>query len=169
MVLFALTCVGLIAGTQIAFGEQVFNIISAFNRIDSTIAVVIILSALNLGATALVVFGNLYPGGLLLNNLFPKRYTVVSGAFLVSLIGTLILPWKLVETQTMLFYFYGFIGSMFGSLIGIMISDYFFNKKQKLDYRAVYAQPGDNEYVKAYDVPALTILALGFSVAFSGV
>lgn len=168
-VLFALTCVGLIAGTQIAFQEPIFNIIQAFNRIESTFAVVIILTALNLGATALVIFGNLYPGGLLLTNLFPKKFNVVKGAFLISLIGTIILPWKLVETQTMLFYFYSFIGSMFGPLIGIMISDFFFNKKQFLDYRTMYEQPSDNgQYAKDYHPIALTILAIGFTFSFSG-
>lgn len=168
-VLFALTCVGLIAGTQIAFQEPIFNIIQAFNKIESTIAVIIILTALNLGATALVVFGNLFPGGLLLTNLFPKKFNVIKGAFLVSLIGTVILPWKLVETQTMLFYFYSFIGSMFGPLIGIMISDYFFNKKQFLDYRAMYGQPNkDTQYAKEYNPVALTVLGIGFTFSFIG-
>lgn len=167
-VLFALTCVGLIAGTQIAFQEPIFNIIQAFNKIENTLAVVIILTALNLGATALVVFGNLFPSGLLLTNLFPKRFNVIKGAFLISIIGTMILPWRLVETQTMLFYLYSFIGSMFGPLIGIMISDYFFNKKQFLDYRAMYEQPQKSQLAKEYNPTALTILAIGFTFSFIG-
>lgn len=168
-VLFAITCVGLIAGTQIAFQEPVFNIIQAFNRIESTVAVVIILSALNLGATALVVFGNLFPGGLLLTNLFPKKFSVVKGALLISIIGTLILPWKLVQTQSMLFYFYSFIGSMFGPVIGIMISDFYFNKKQKLDYRSIYVHDAkDSEHAVNYNTHALTILGISFGFAFLG-
>nr|WP_308128774.1 cytosine permease [Bacillus sp. sid0103] len=62
-VLFAITCVALIAGTEIAFGEPIFNIVHAIDKIDNTFSVVVLILALNVGATAFVVFANLLPSG----------------------------------------------------------------------------------------------------------
>ncbi len=57
--LFAVTCIGLIVGTQIAFGEPIFNIVDAIGKIDNPFAVIVLILALNVGATGFVVFGNL--------------------------------------------------------------------------------------------------------------
>ncbi|MGF2055312.1 cytosine permease [Vagococcus fluvialis] len=72
-VLFAITCVSLFAGTALAFPELTsFDIVMSINQMDSSLAVIILIMALNIGAFAFVVFGNLYPAGLQLTSLMPK-------------------------------------------------------------------------------------------------
>ena len=164
-ILFAITCVALFAGTAIAFPELTsFDIVSSINQMDSTIAVVVLIMALNIGALAFVVFGNLYPAGLQLTALMPKVFTVKTGGIMTGILGAVILPWKIVNN---LFLFYSFIGSMFGPIAGIMLSDFFINKKQTLDLKQIYA-PENSELSVSYNKRAMYVLAFSFTLSMIG-
>lgn len=168
-VLFAITCVGLIAGTQIAFNKPIFNIVDAIDMMNSNLAVITLILALNLGATSFVVFGNLFPAGLQLSSLYPKNINVVKGGLITAVIGVLILPWKLVENQETLFYFYSFIGSMFGPITGIMLSDFFIKRKQKIDLSKIYIGTSTSSNpVNNYNKLAIITLIISFSLPMSG-
>ncbi|MGX7420518.1 cytosine permease [Carnobacterium gallinarum] len=168
-ILFAITCVGLIAGTQIAFGEPIFNIVNAFDKIENTFAVFVLILALNMGALAFVVFGNLFPAGLQMASLFPGKLDVKKAGILTAVIGTLILPWKLVENASTLFYFYGFIGSMFGPIVGIMLSSFYFEHHKSVDLKEIYVAEGENGRFKSgYNKIAMITLGISFVVSMSG-
>ena len=171
--LFAVVTVAIIAGTKIAFGEEIFNIVYAFDKMDNNllgnIAVILIILALNTGATAFVVFANLLPAGLQMTAMFPKAFTVKTAGLLTAVVGTLILPWKLVESQQMLFLFYGFIGSMFGPIAGIMLASYYLERKDRLDLDRLYVREGDNgEHPSGYNRLAITVLIVSFVVTMLG-
>lgn len=164
-ILFAITCVSLFAGTAIAFPEmQNFDIVMAINQMDSSLAVIVLIMALNLGATAFVVFGNLFPAGLQLTALAPKLFTVKTGGILTGLLGVFILPWKIINH---LFLFYSFIGSMFGPIAGIMISDFFINKKGQLNLQEIYAAEGSAQS-RDYNTRAVIVLAISFTLSMIG-
>ncbi|MGX7151205.1 cytosine permease [Enterococcus ureasiticus] len=168
-ILFAITCVGLIAGTQIAFGEPIFNIVNAFDKIDNTFAVFVLILALNMGALAFVVFGNLFPAGLQMSSLFPKFLDVKKAGVLTAIIGTMILPWKLVENASTLFYFYSFIGSMFGPIAGIMLASFYIEHKQVIDLDDIYVEDGNlGEFKSGYNKTAMITLATSFVITMSG-
>lgn len=168
-VLFAITCVALIAGTEIAFGEPIFNIVHALDKMDSTFAVVVLILALNVGAIAFVVYANLLPSGLQMSALFPKLFTVKSAGILTAVVGTLILPWKLVESASTLFYFYSFIGSIFGPIAGIMLSSFFIHRKRVLNLDNIYVpQESNGEYKNGYNPVAMVVLAISFILPMSG-
>jgi allantoin permease len=168
-VLFAITCVALIAGTEIAFGEPIFNIVHAIDKIENTFSVVVLILALNVGATAFVVFANLLPSGLQMTALFPKVFTVKKAGVLTAIVGTLILPWKLVSSASTLFYLYSFIGSIFGPIAGIMLSSFYIHRKRKLDLDNIYVPEGSHgEYKNGYNPIAMAVLGISFILPMSG-
>ncbi len=168
-VLFAITCVSLIAGTKIAFNSSIFNIVYAIDKMESNWAVIPLILALNMGATAFVVFGNLFPAGLQLVALFPSKMTVIKGGVITAIIGTLIMPWKLVESQETLFYFYSFIGSMFGPITGIMLSDYFIRRKGYIDLKQIYISTTTKaKDAYFYNKQAIIVLIISFSFSMIG-
>lgn len=168
-VLFAITCVSLIAGTKIAFNSSIFNIVYAVDKMESNWAVIPLILALNMGATAFVVFGNLFPAGLQLVALFPSKMTVIKGGVITAIIGTLIMPWKLVESQETLFYFYSFIGSMFGPITGIMLSDYFIRRKGYIDLKQIYISTTTKaKDAYFYNKQAIIVLIISFSFSMIG-
>ncbi|MEH7452596.1 cytosine permease [Gottfriedia acidiceleris] len=168
-ILFAITCVSLIAGTEIAFGEPIFNIVHAIDKIENTFSVLVLILALNVGAIAFVVFANLLPSGLQMTALFPKVFTVKSAGILTAIIGTLILPWKLVSSPATLFYFYSFIGSIFGPITGIMLSNFYIHRKRQMNLDHIYIPNGSNGgYKNGYNASAMIVLAISFILPMSG-
>lgn len=169
-ILFAITCIALIVGTEIAFGEPIFNIVDAIGKINNTFSVVILLLALNVGATAFVVFGNLMPAGLQMTALFPKIFNVKTAGILTAIIGTVILPWKLVSSTAALYLFYSFIGSMYGPIAGIMLASFYIQRKKRLDLSQIYVKPGeDGGYKGGYNRIAVIVLIISFLIPMSGV
>ena len=168
-ILFAITSVGLLVGTQIAFGLTNFDIVAAIDQIGNPVAVIILLLALNIGSTSYVVFGNLLPSGLQMTALFPKVFSVKSAAIVTAILGTIILPWKLVNGTAALYMFYSFIGSMYGPITGIMLVSFFLERKKKLDLSAIYVKPGENgEYKNGFNMTACGVLIVSFMITLSG-
>lgn len=168
-ILFAITSVGLLVGTQIAFGLTNFDIVAAIDQIGNPVAVIILLLALNIGSTSYVVFGNLLPSGLQMTALFPKVFSVKSAAIVTAILGTIILPWKLVNGTAALYMFYSFIGSMYGPITGIMLVSFFLERKKKLDLSAIYVKPGENgEYKNGFNMTACGVLIVSFIITLSG-
>ncbi|MEO7349938.1 MAG: cytosine permease, partial [Terrimesophilobacter sp.] len=174
-ILFALVTVSFVASLQVATGGN-FDInrpgvfVDAINSIGNPFVVVLLIIAMNIGAIAFVVFGNMLPAGLQLTAQLPKLFTVKRGAILAALIGTVILPWQFVENTDMLFLFYSFIGSMFGPILGIMLASYFVGRGRTLDLNGIYAdyRGGEKGSLPAYNWPALTVLILSFVVTMAG-
>ncbi|QIK64325.1 allantoin transporter [Leucobacter viscericola] len=173
--LFALVAVSFVASLQVATNGN-FDInrpgvfVEAINSIGNPFVVVVLIIAMNVGAVAFVVFGNMLPAGLQLAAQLPKFFTVKRGALLTAVIGTLILPWQFVENTNMLFLFYSIIGSLFGPIVGIMLSSYFIERRRRVDIPGIYAdyRGGERGSLPAYNWRAIAVLAISFVLTMSG-
>ncbi len=75
---------------------------------------------------------------------------------------------KFVENTAALFFFYSFIGSMFGPIAGIMLASYWFERR-RLDLAEIYVAPGDpGRYPGGINMVALGILIVSFIITMSG-
>lgn len=172
--LFAAVTVGFMASlSAVSGGEVDVNkptiFVDAINSIGNPFVVILLILAMNVGATAFVVFGNMLPAGLQLTAQFPKLFSVKTGGLVAAVVGTLILPWKFVENTTMLYLFYSFIGSMFGPIAGIMLASYYFERKKVLDLDAIYTEPGSNgAYSGGTNWRAVGVLAVSFVITMAG-
>jgi len=100
---------------------------------------------------------------------FPKVFSVLTGGLLAAVVGTLILPWKFVENTTALFFFYSFIGSMFGPIAGIMLASYYFERRRRLDLDSIYVAPGaPGRYPGGINMRAVAVLIVSFIITMSG-
>ncbi len=174
-ILFALVTVSFVASLQaLTSGDFDINrpgvFVDAINSIGNPFVVVLLILAMNVGAVAFVVFGNMLPAGLQLTAQMPKIFTLKSGALLAAVIGTVILPWKFVENTDMLFLFYSFIGSLFGPIAGIMLASYFIERKRTLDLPGIYAdyKGGEKGSLPAYNWTALGVLFASFVITMIG-
>lgn len=174
--LFALVTVSFVAALQVVSGGDVdINrpgvFIQAINEgVGNPFVVVLLILAMNVGAIAFVVFGNMLPAGLQLTAQLPKVFTLRRGAILAAVIGTLIVPWKFVENTDALFLFYSLIGSMFGPIVGIMLASYFLERRRTLDIEGIYAdyRGGEKGSLPAYNWRALGVLVASFAITMAG-
>ena len=172
-VLFAIVTVALMASLAAVTGgvdpTKPTIFVDAINSINSPVVVVLLIVAMNVGAVAFAVFGNMLPSGLQMTAQFPKLFSVKTGGLLAAAVGTAILPWKFVENTTMLFFFYSFIGSMFGPIAGIMLASYYFERRRRLDLDDIYVAPGAaGRYPGGTNNRAVAVLVVSFVITMSG-
>lgn len=175
-ILFAIVTVSFIGALQVVSGgkfdiNQPFVFIQAVGEgVGNPFVVVLLILAMNVGAVAFVVFGNMLPAGLQLTAQLPKLFTLKRGAILAAVIGTLILPWQFVENTDALFLFYSLIGSMFGPIVGIMLASYFVERKRTLDVEGIYAdyKGGQKGSLPAYNWRAIGVLIASFAITMIG-
>lgn len=174
-ILFTLVTVSFMASLSVATqGDFDINspvvFVQAINSIGNPFVVVFLILAMNVGAIAFCVFGNMLPAGLQLTAQLPKVFTLNRGAVLTAVVGTLILPWVFLETTSILFLFYAFIGSMFGPIAGIMLASYFVERKRTLDVEGIYAdyKGGQKGSLPAYNWRAVGLLIFSFVFTMLG-
>lgn len=173
--LFALVTVSFVASLQVATSGN-FDInrpgvfVEAISSIGNPFVVVLLILAMNVGAIAFVVFGNMLPAGLQLTAQLPKIFSLKGGAILAAIIGTAILPWQFVANTDMLFLFYSVIGSMFGPIVGIMLASYFIERGRTVNLPGIYAdyRKGEKGSLPAYNWRAIIVLAASFIITMIG-
>jgi len=84
------------------------------------------------------------------------------GGYITGFIGILIFPWKLVEDPTG--YIYSWLvgySALLGPVGGIMIADYYFIRKQKLETSELYSHGGRYGYGNGFNMIAILALLIG--------
>ncbi len=80
------------------------------------------------------------------------------------MIGILIFPWKLIaDPQGYIFKWLIAYSSLLGPVGGIMIADYFFLRRKKLDVGALYQGFGPYWYKRGFNLFAIAALVIGIA------
>jgi nucleobase:cation symporter-1, NCS1 family len=98
-----------------------------------------------------------------LSNLSPRRISFKRGALIASVVGFVILPWKLMSAVTYLFAWLLGYGAMLGAVGGIMIADYYLLRRRLLVVDDLYRRGGEYEYRGGWNPIALVALVIGIA------
>ncbi|MEY2194337.1 NCS1 family nucleobase:cation symporter [Neobacillus sp. BF23-41] len=153
--LFAVASITIIVGSEIAFGVPIWNVLEVINRFDSKFAIILSLLTICLTTLSVNIVGNIIPAGYQLASFSPKRLNFKSGAFIGTIIGLLIMPWKLMESPTSIFTFLNMIGGMLSPVIGVMLADYFIIKKREINLQELYFPNSKGRFSNGVNWPAL--------------
>ena len=77
------------------------------------------------------------------SNLFPKKISFRMGGLITGIIGILIAPWWLLNEIS---GFLIFVSGLLGPVLGIMITDYFYIRKKKMELAELYKHDGIYSY-----------------------
>lgn len=170
-VIFAFSSVAILIGGSIHYGVQEWNVLNIVDRWDSMPAIILAMVVLLMTTISTNATGNIIPAAYQLSALFPKKVNYKKGVIIAGVISYLIMPWKLMENSDSIFAFLNMIGAVLGPVGGVMIAQYFFVLKEKLNLDELYMDPEadntDNQYKgvnkEAYiaTIVALVISLLG--------
>jgi allantoin permease len=83
--------------------------------------------------------GKIVPAGFQMTALFPKKLNFKTGALIASIIGILIMPWKLMENPTSIFTFLNIVGGLLSPVIGVMLTHYYLICKKEINIQELYS------------------------------
>jgi allantoin permease len=152
--LFAVASITIIVGSEIAFGVPIWNVLDVVERFDSKFAFVLSLMTICFSTLSVNIVGNIIPAGFQLTALFPKKLNFRTGALVATIIGILIMPWKLMENPTSIFAFLNIVGGLLSPVIGIMLTHYFLICRKNINLQELY-NTNENRISNEINLPAM--------------
>lgn len=160
--LFAVATVVTTSGGLAVFGELITDPVELVARIDNTTAVLLGALTFMTATIATNIVANFVSGAMDVANLAPRIFTFRRAGLVASTVSVLIMPWNLYANPTMVQYTLGTFSAFIGPIFGIVICEYFFVRRQRLDLEHLYtADPrGKYWYRRGFNPRAIAALVL---------
>ena len=115
------------------------------------------------------VAANMVGPALDFTNAFPRAIDFRIGVMIVMAIGTILLPWRLLESpESYVFVWLGFYGGVTGAIGGVMVADYWILKNTHLNVPQLFMQEGRYWYNSGFNLRALAAFGIGAFFAVGG-
>src|ERR1035437_1700662 len=159
MTLFSFIGVVVTSATLIIYGQTIWDPLVLAGKFESKMLVSIAMIAVTLSTLATNIAANIVSPANDFANLSPSRISFKTGGYITGIIGLLIFPWKLIADPTgYIFTWLIAYSSLLGPIGGIMIADYYFIRKQKLNVNELYQLKGQYSFGNGFN--KLAIIAL---------
>jgi len=102
-------------------------------------------------------------------NAFPKWISFRTGGLITGIIGILMQPWRLLADPSgyIFAWLVGYSGGL-GSIAGVLIADYWFVRKKRLELGDLYRPQGAYTYTRGWNWPAILATVIGCALAWIG-
>ena len=162
MTLFAFIGVVVTSATAIVYGSTIWDPVVLAGRFDNKLMVSIAMIAVAISTLATNIAANIVSPANDFANLAPRRINFRTGGYITGIIGVLIFPWKLIaDPSQYIFTWLIAYSSLLGPIGGIMIADYYFIRKQKLDVPDLYDPNGRYRFNNGFNRFAVIALLVG--------
>jgi nucleobase:cation symporter-1, NCS1 family len=143
IILFSFITLMITGGTIAVFGEYVAEPTAMVGRVDNILLTVIAAFAFFAATVGINMVANFIPPAYDLSNLMPGKINFRTGGLITAGCGFVIGGlWVAVITKMGMFPFVNTLGAILAPVFGIMISDYYLIKKQKLNVNDLFNAKG---------------------------
>ncbi|MBI4052382.1 MAG: NCS1 family nucleobase:cation symporter-1 [Elusimicrobia bacterium] len=162
MTLYSFIGVAVTSATIVIFGKAIWDPVELLAKFTNPVVVVISMIGLTLATLSTNLAANVVSPANDFSNLWPRKISFKMGGLITGVIGILIQPWKLVQDPTG-YIFTWLIGysALLGSIGGVLLSDYFWIRKARLNLPQLYLHPGEYSYTGGFNFVAIAALVLG--------
>src|SRR5208282_1542006 len=102
-------------------------------------------------------------------HLWPRRISFRTGGLITGVVGILLQPWKLIaDPSGYIFTWLVAYSALLGAVGGILIVDYFFIRRCRLDLGGLFKRGGPYWYQAGFNGRAILALALGIAPCVPG-
>ena len=134
-------------------------------KIDNLFLIVLALIFIIIASASTNLIANFIPSQYTLINFLPFSLTVKSAGFIITIIGFIIgIFWLTFLSQVGALSFIDTFGAFFGPLFGIMIFDFYYIQKGKLNNKDIYSLESNGVYYysSGWHIKAVYSVILGF-------
>jgi len=147
IVLFSFIALMVTAGTVAVFGETLTNPTEMVERVGNLGLTVIAAFAFFAATIGINMVANFVPPAYDLANLMPSKINFRTGGLITAILGFVIGAfWVSVISQIGMFPFVNTLGAILAPVYGIMITDYYIIKKQRIDINQLFSSKKGSKY-----------------------
>ncbi|TLS43744.1 NCS1 family nucleobase:cation symporter-1 [Streptomyces montanus] len=169
MTLFAVLAVMVTSGSEVVYGEAIWDPVTLAAKTDSTFGLLFALITVLVATISVNIAANVVSPAYDLANLAPKLINFRTGALITGVIGILIFPWKLISTpEFYIFTWLGVVGGLLGTVAGILIADYWIVRRTVLHVADLYTPGGRYWYSGGWNWRAVAAFVVGGVLAVGG-
>ncbi len=147
VIFFSFITLMITGGTIAIFGEYVANPTDMVAKVDNIVLTIVAAFAFFAATVGINMVANFIPPAYDLANLMPSKINFRTGGLITAGFGFVIGGmWVAVITQMGLFPFVNTLGAILAPVFGIMITDYYIIKKQRLDVDDLFSDSPSGKY-----------------------
>nr|WP_223206178.1 NCS1 family nucleobase:cation symporter-1 [Streptomyces xanthii] len=146
---FVVLSVVVTAGSVEVFGEAITDPALLVARIGNTWVLVFGALTFAVATMGVNIVANFVSPAYDLANVWPQKISFKVGGAISTVLALVVTPWNLYSNPTVVNYFLGGLGAFLGPLFGIIMLDYFWVKRGRIDDRALFdATPGSRYHYR---------------------
>jgi NCS1 family nucleobase:cation symporter-1 len=169
MTLFALLSVLVTSGSQAVYGTPIWDPIQLASKMDNVAGTLLALLTVLIATLSVNIAANVVSPAYDLSHLFPRLINFRTGALVTGVVGIAIFPWKLISNpHAYIFTWLGVVGGLLGTVAGILIADYWINRRTRLQLDELYRRDGRYWYSGGWNWRALVSFVVGGLLAIGG-
>jgi NCS1 family nucleobase:cation symporter-1 len=159
---FSIITVIVTAGTLKVFGQAIMDPVLIVEKIGNPVVVIVGSITFIVATMGINIVANFVSPAYDISNLKPEKINFKMGGLITSILSVLVCPWLFVASPSAITLFVSIFGSVLGPMFGIMLSDYYLVKKQKVVLEDLYTMSpsGTYNYDGGWNNKALIALAI---------
>jgi NCS1 family nucleobase:cation symporter-1 len=163
MALLAFISVAVTMATVVVFGEEIWDPLEIAGRLGGGTAILGLCMLLVATLTTNLAANVVAPANGF-SNLSPNKISFKMGGLITAGLGIAMMPWKLLDSAgSYLFVWLVGYSSLLGPIAGILITDYFFIHKCKLNVEDLYKREKSYEFTGGWNPSAIIALVMGIA------
>ncbi len=170
MTIFAAMGVVITSASAEIYGKAIWDPVELVGRFESRPIVAIAMFTVMIATLSVNIAANVVSPANDFANVAPQKISFRLGGLMTGLIGFVMMPWKLLAdpNQYIFRWLLGYSGGL-GSIAGVLICDYWFIRRTKIDVVDLYRRQGRYRYGKSgVNLAAIVATAVGCLLAWVG-
>ncbi|KUN03908.1 nitrate reductase [Streptomyces yokosukanensis] len=140
---FVVVSVIVTAGSLKAFGQTITDPAELVAKVGDTWVLVVAALMFAIATMGVNIVANFVSPAYDLANVWPQKITFKVGGMISTVAALVVTPWNLFSNPTVVNYFLGGLGAFLGPLFGVIMTDYYWVKRGRIDVDALFdARPG---------------------------
>jgi nucleobase:cation symporter-1, NCS1 family len=169
MFVFAAMGVLITSASVSIYGEAIWDPVRLVGRFTSPWIVAVAMFSVVVATLAVNIAANVVSPANDFANALPRFINFRTGGLLTGLIGIAMQPWRLLaDPKGYIFtWLLGYSGGL-GSIAGVLITDYWFIRRRKLNLEDLYLPVGTYRYSGGWNLAAVAATLTGCALAWGG-
>ncbi|SDK87497.1 nucleobase:cation symporter-1, NCS1 family [Modicisalibacter muralis] len=165
---FSLIALIVTAGTVVLFGEQLVNPTDIVERVDYLPLTIIAAITFFAATVGINLVANFVPPAYDLANLIPSKIDFRMGGLITAIVAFFIGGlWVAIISQIGIAGFVNTLGAILAPVYGVMMTDYYLIKKQRIDIQALFSSAPGSAYYYRKGWNHKAVVAFGVAAIFS--